>query len=911
MDTRIPLPGIHKEPSFIPSNIRKDAVSGSYVDLEEFLPSEFFRPRDNAISIRHNPGTDKLTFHRSLPGRPIEDFSDWLAAWNNYERVLLNSDCALYHSLVSYRELILGCTRKFNWPSVYTYDRCFRAKLGATSSLHFDIMDHDLYVSILDSSAVRRDVPRCYRCKSFNHKVSHCPFPRSSRRQRRATRNGRRASTPSLQSPAHVDKSHLQQAMEGPAQTLSLPWTHPVPPSQLCQPLPTTLKVLNTLSSQQTLPSASDCTSTPHTLKDPASSHASARSIQPSLSHAIPACRKHTPDSASMHLIATSAGQLLPSAPHVMGNPAQSHALAGSIQSSTSHATSAPHTQSSLDSAAAVQPANIAIPAHHQVPLTHMPPPAQVINTPVQILNAEAFRHGLQTHEDRDFAEYIVTACKEGVDIGYKGPRFYREFKNWPSADTFSTDIQAAIDKDLASGIKVGPFPHPPYPNFVGSPMGAFQRKHSNKVRTIHDLSWKPGVGINDFINKDDFHLKYLTLDEVISGIIQRGRHTLLAKLDLEAAFHHIPVRPQDFELLGSTFSRFNPVTNAYCKEYYYDRVLQFGARSSPKLFNDFATAAEFIMHTNGATYAEHYLDDYITMGTANSSECADNLQIMIDTCGDLGFSLNPNKLCHPSTVMEYLGIVLDTDLFQARISSERLTEVLTELYEWRHRQSATKRQILSLVGKLTFVSRVVRPGRTFIRRMISLASKLPHLHYRVQLTHDFQMDVDWWLHYLPQWNGVSLFPQNHWESNIDLHLYTDSSDIAAAGFFSGAWFVVPFLYEFQELKETSINWRELFAVVVAAATFGSLWKGKQIMFHCDNMCVVEVVTSGSCRSDTIMNLIRKLFYICARYEFEISMRYVNTKVNDIADALSRLQLDRFRKLAPHADRYMTMPVVM
>ena len=191
---------------------------------------------------------------------------------------------------------------------------------------------------------------------------------------------------------------------------------------------------------------------------------------------------------------------------------------------------------------------------------------------------------------------------------------------------------------------------------------------------------------------------------------------------------------------------------------------------------------------------------------------------------------------------------------------------------------------------------------------MISLASKVPHLHHKITLTPEFQLDVQWWLQYLPQWNGVSLFPQSHWVSNIELHLFTDSSDQVAAGYFNGAWFIVPFAYEFFELRSTSINWRELFAIVVAAETFGKYWNSKRIMFHCDNMCVVEVIKSGTCRSDRIMDLVHKLFFICAKHDFEVSMC---TKDNDIADALSRLQFERFKWLAPHADKHMTMPVIM
>ena len=827
--------------------------------------------------MKRNPGTDIISFHRIMPVQGIESICDWIRAWNNYERLLVNSDCRLYHKLVSYRELILACSRKFQWDYVYIYDQRFRALLGAQQSFSFGELDNDLYVTILDKSAVRRDIPRCHRCKSLDHKVAHCPFPRSSHRRRR-----------------HRHQQH------GPHQTQDAQTPCPAqPPSTPARPL--------------------NSANTP-CVTQPCSRQAS--SIQPS------AVTKDTPIPTSDSVHTTYIAQ--PCSQQASINPPldtdQSGYISNHVPTSVHHADGDQsymyvydihdfhYPSDTLNVSTSSPPPSRLAPSSSSS--SHDPPPSvhhssHLLTTPVQRLNADAFRRGLAHHEDRDFTDYIVKACTEGVNIGYSGPRFYREFNNWPSASTFYDHVQTDIDKDVAAGIKVGPFNQPPFLNFVGSPMGAFLRKRSNKIRTIHDLSWKPGMAINDFISKDDFRIKYLTLDEVITSIVERGRHTLLAKLDLEAAFHHIPVRPQDFELLGSTFYRYNPVTNSYCKEYYFDRVLQFGARSSPKLFSDFATAAKIIMYHNGATYTEHYLDDYVTMGAAGTTECLDNLNTMMDTCSDLGFSLNPRKISQPSTVMEYLGIILDTDLLQARISSDRLEEVLTELHEWRDRHTASKRQILSLIGKLTFVSRVVRPGRTFVRRMISLATTVPHLHHKVSLTCEFQLDIDWWLRYLPQWNGVSLFPQSHWESNIDLHLFTDSSDLAAAGYFAGAWFIVPFAHEFLELRNMSINWRELFAIVVAAETFGTRWTGKRIMFHCDNMCVVDVLKSGTCHSERIMDLVRKLFFICARYEFELSTCYVNTKSNDIADALSRLQMDRFRQLAPYADQHMTMPVLM
>ena len=198
---------------------------------------------------------------------------------------------------------------------------------------------------------------------------------------------------------------------------------------------------------------------------------------------------------------------------------------------------------------------------------------------------------------------------------------------------------------------------------------------------------------------------------------------------------------------------------------------------------------------------------------------------------------------------------------------------------------------------------RVVHSGRTFLCR-IQLASKAKHLHHRLRLTQAFQADIDWWLEYLPSWNGISAFYEDDWISNVDMEMFTDASDQSAAGYYDGAWFVHPVT------TEHSINWRELYAVVVAAGTFGKEWQGKRILLHCDNMCVVQVLNSGTCKSPEIMCLVRKLFFIAATHGFACRAMYINTKVNTIADALRRYKWGLFRQLAPTADRLMTKPVL-
>ena len=61
---------------------------------------------------------------------------------------------------------------------------------------------------------------------------------------------------------------------------------------------------------------------------------------------------------------------------------------------------------------------------------------------------------------------------------------------------------------------------------------------------------------------------------------------------------------------------------------------------------------------------------------------------------------------------------------------------------------------------------------------------------------------------------------------------------------------------------------------------------------------------SGRSRSPDFMDPVRTLFFVAANNNFHVVIRHISGIDNSIADALSRLQLSRFRALAPHADPY-------
>ena len=189
---------------------------------------------------------------------------------------------------------------------------------------------------------------------------------------------------------------------------------------------------------------------------------------------------------------------------------------------------------------------------------------------------------------------------------------------------------------------------------------------------------------------------------------------------------------------------------------------------------------------------------------------------------------------------------------------------------------------------------------------MIDLASSQPSLDTDLTLTEPFTKDLLWWHTFLDTWNGRSLLMAPKWVSNITLRLFTDSSgSIGFGAYFQGHWFQGRWSHD--QLGK-SIQWKELYPIVLAAATWGSQWSTKRILFLCDNEAVVSILRSGTSRSPDIMSLIRYLHLYAAKYHFSPSAKHVPGIHNSVADALSRYNIQVFKELAPEADQEPTTP---
>ena len=199
------------------------------------------------------------------------------------------------------------------------------------------------------------------------------------------------------------------------------------------------------------------------------------------------------------------------------------------------------------------------------------------------------------------------------------------------------------------------------------------------------------GSSINDSINPEDYALSYCSVDDTFAIVSALGKGTIMAKIDLKNAFCLVPVRPEDWNLLGIQWQ----------DQFYIDNCLPFGLRSAPFLFNQLADAIHWsLQHNHGVRHVLHYLDDFFTAGSPGTKECSDNLQAMLSLCNNINSPVKTSKIEGPSTRLTFLGIVIDTENMTASISPERKADLILSIQSLRKKDKCTKHQLLSLVGK-------------------------------------------------------------------------------------------------------------------------------------------------------------------------------------------------------------------
>ena len=243
------------------------------------------------------------------------------------------------------------------------------------------------------------------------------------------------------------------------------------------------------------------------------------------------------------------------------------------------------------------------------------------------------------------------------------------------------------ITKERTLGRMIGPFRKEAVeflPYLHVNRFGVIPKGHNTgKWRLITDLSYPPGASVDDGIEPDLCSLTYTTVEHVAGVTAGYGRGTLLAKIDIEAAYRLVPVHPQDRPLQAVQWG----------EAIYFDPMLPFGLRSVPKLFNAVADALEWHVRHQGVRQIFHYLDDFIVLGPPDSLQCTESLATLVGACTALGVPIAEHKREGPTPCLTFLGIEVDTQAGELRLPLDKLRRLQRLLREWGDRKACSRQE--------------------------------------------------------------------------------------------------------------------------------------------------------------------------------------------------------------------------
>lgn len=137
--------------------------------------------------------------------------------------------------------------------------------------------------------------------------------------------------------------------------------------------------------------------------------------------------------------------------------------------------------------------------------------------------------------------------------------------------------------------------------------------------------------------------------------------------------------------------------------------------------------------------------------------------------------------------------------------------------------------------------------------------------------------------------------------------MFTDSAGSAGLGcgcYFHGQWVFLQWPNSWANTQILSdITFLELVPIVLALHIWGEALQKKKNHTFVDNMPLVHILNKQSSRSDRVMSYLRPLILVTLQHNIQFKAQHILGIDDKIADAISRKQLEFFKRIAPNADK--------
>ena len=300
-----------------------------------------------------------------------------------------------------------------------------------------------------------------------------------------------------------------------------------------------------------------------------------------------------------------------------------------------------------------------------------------------------------------------------------------------------------------------------------------------------------------------------------------------------------------------------------------------------------------------------NYLDDYF-FAALKKSLCDSQVEVFLEICKHINFPVSLEKTVWETTLLTFLGLLIDTVNQLICIPEDKIEKALDMIEYFLNKRTGkvTVFQIQKLAGFLNFLCKCIVPGRAFVRRLYSLVISEDKLmqHHHIRVTEEVKLDLQIWKRFLEMPEIFSRPFMNCIKKTAkDIDMYSDASGCVTkgAGAYRGPkWTVCQWDKEWFLRENPSIEYLELYAVAIGVLLWINQFKNSKLQIHCDNDSVCRMINKSSSGCKNCMVLIRIITLECMIQNVDLSAESVGTKDNGKADAISRLDFSRFRRLA-------------
>ena len=295
------------------------------------------------------------------------------------------------------------------------------------------------------------------------------------------------------------------------------------------------------------------------------------------------------------------------------------------------------------------------------------------------------------------------------------------------------------------------------------------------------------------------------------------------------------------------------------------------------------------------------YIDDFCCVGVGEDVVLA--VSAIRGVMERVGMPENWAKREHLSQVSTFLGVEYDLRVPSVSLPAKKQVRYLRHLDYYLKRKSRIfkRKELESITSILRYVSGIISQSNIYSQRLHAAFRRCKGKTIRVS---EAEMDdLRWWRMLLATHSGSVIIDTEEWVLPSTLKIFTDASPTGYGVIWKGRYFHGEWDEHVRAAfaaGDISISELELVCLTFAMETWGEHFKGKRVLYRCDNKTAVHNVSAGTTHGVVRAAILRRLFVVAAIHGIEMRSSWISTERNEHADALSRADFQRFFSLPQH-----------